>query len=135
MLQVMLLVYHVTLMHIDTSKIAMHSEVVVLRMHSLCSGLKWCVYTKSLAIYLMHKATYTPHTNSCTSHLVQVLSVHILHLGVSGVCTRGWASTVSAFKWNGLWWIIILVGPVSFLVMWHASVLLPCVTGHSTGHG
>ena len=59
----------------------------------------------------MHKATYTPHTNTCTSHLVQVLSVHILHLGVSGVCTRGWASTVSVFKWNGLWWIVILVDP------------------------
>ena len=125
----------VTINALYNTQCTMHSEVVVLHIHSLCSGLKWCVYTKSLAIYLMHTATYTPHINSCTTHLVQILSVHILHLGVSGVCTRGWASTVSAFKWNRLWWIIVLVGPVSFLVMWHASVLLPCVTGHSTGHG
>ena len=34
---------HGTLMHFDTSKITIHSEVVVLGMHSLCSGLKWCV--------------------------------------------------------------------------------------------
>ena len=41
-------------------------------MHSLCSGLKWCVYTISLGIYLMHKATYTPsyklvYITSCAS--------------------------------------------------------------------
>ena len=70
MLQLMLLVYYVTLMHIDTKKMTMHSEVVILRMHSLCSGLKWCVYTISLAIYF--------NAQSHTHTIIQTRVHHIL---------------------------------------------------------